>query len=74
LMLETFVATLLAKFGKEMLDKYFERKDQWDLVANEIESAAKTEAMKALKYLASKGELTYVLRDDAGEIVPPDNS
>ena len=70
-MLETFIAGLLVKFGKEMMDKYFERKDQWDLVATQIENEAKDYAITALRYLAAHGDLTYELRDPGAVIVPP---
>jgi len=70
-MLETFVATLLAKFGTDMVKEYLERKDDWDRITAEIEGKAKDAAMVALQYLAARGELTFRLRDDAGEIELP---
>jgi hypothetical protein len=66
------LGTLLAKFGTDMVKQYMERKDDWDRITAEIEGKAKDYAIKALEYLAARGELSYELRPDAGTIeLPP---
>lgn len=70
-MLEKLVAEILSKFGMDLVEKYLDRKDQWDRVALEIEGKAKDYAMVALDYLRQRGDLDFRLRDDAGEILLP---
>jgi len=65
------IGTLLAKFGTDMVKQYMDRKDDFDRVALEIEGKAKDYAIKALEYLAARGDLTYELRDPGAVIVPP---